>query len=677
MATFSVTNWKRAMCELPRVMALVFLAVPGTLQAQTLDYKAAQEIFGEPVTSSITGSPQRVSDVPGTMEIITADDIRRSGAHDIPSILRNVIGVDVLQWSNDYADVSVRGYNQAGSARLLVLVDGRQVYADFYNYTPWSTLPVELNAIQQIEVVKGPASALFGFNAVGGVVNIVTKDPLDSRANAISLKVGTQGLVEGSAVAAYKVNNRAGFRIELGGRTNDDFSTPGNVLVTYARQGDKRGSANLAGVFKLTDHVQASLEATRTMADEPQLVSPGIAAYVQFDTKSLKGQIVADTALGLIRGTAYTNWYDGLYTASTGTITGSTSINNRSIVGQVEDIFKVGARHTFRASIEYRRNTVNTFSLQGARVFYGVLSGGAMWEWKVKPSFSLTNAFRIDHLMLGREGPVPSMYPFTNADWDRTLTEESFNSGAVWRATELDTLRFTIGRGVQLPSLRDFGAAVEGNARFGRRTGVPTLAPTTITNYEIAWDRKLPAINAQFRTSVYHQRTDDITSYINGSILGGGTTYSTPASIGHSGANGVELSMNGTIGEAWRWGLGYAAERIKDDFNPLFKVDGTVEFQHTTPVHVVTANLGWTRGHWEVDSFLKYESKFYGLTFIATGIGLVPVDDYASIDGRVGYKITDRITLSLSGQNLVPSHQRQTVSAEVERRVFGGLNVGF
>ncbi|MHB1204701.1 MAG: TonB-dependent receptor plug domain-containing protein [Rhodospirillaceae bacterium] len=169
--------------------------------AQSIDYGSLQQLFGEPVTTSVTGSPQRASEVPAAMEIITADDVRRAGAYDIPGILSHATGVDVLQWTSDQADVGLRGYNQANSPRLLVLIDGRQVYADYYGFVPWSALPVEQSAIRQIEIVKGPSSALFGFNAVDGVINIVTFNPLYDEVNTVSVSGGTQDLVQGSAVA--------------------------------------------------------------------------------------------------------------------------------------------------------------------------------------------------------------------------------------------------------------------------------------------------------------------------------------------------------------------------------------------------------------------------------------------------------------------------------------------
>ncbi len=166
--------------------------------------------FTGPVTTSVDGTPQRVVDTPMTMEIITADQIRRSGAKDIPGVLRHVGGVDTLEWGNDDVDVSVRGYNEAYAPRLLVLVDGREVEADDFGETLWNALPVELGMIQQIEVIKGPASALYGFRAVRGVINIITKNPLQAEENTASSLGGTQTYGEGSLVASHRFSRPRG-----------------------------------------------------------------------------------------------------------------------------------------------------------------------------------------------------------------------------------------------------------------------------------------------------------------------------------------------------------------------------------------------------------------------------------------------------------------------------------
>ncbi|HTF63754.1 MAG TPA: TonB-dependent receptor plug domain-containing protein, partial [Edaphobacter sp.] len=217
---------KQSSLALLGAVAALFVALaPLPLNGQSVNYGALEQLFNEPVTTSVTGSPQRVSDVPATVEIVTAEDIRRSGAKDIPGVLRHVAGVDTLEWGNDNTDVSIRGYNQAFSPRLLVLIDGRQVYADDFGYTPWSSIPIELSAIRQIEVIKGPSSALFGFNAVGGVINIITYNPFFDHVNTVSITGGTQNLVSASAVITPRLGERVAVILSARGSMDDDFST--------------------------------------------------------------------------------------------------------------------------------------------------------------------------------------------------------------------------------------------------------------------------------------------------------------------------------------------------------------------------------------------------------------------------------------------------------------------
>src|ERR1700756_3079356 len=166
------------------------LAIATGAQAQSVNYGQLEQFFGEPVTTSATGAPQKATDAPANMEIINADDIRRSGATNLPDVLRFVSGIDVRQYSHGQSDVSMRGYGQESNPRLLVLVNGRQVYSDDFGYTAWDTIPVQMEEIRQIEVIRGPNSALFGFNAVGGVVNIITFDPLNDSANSVTARGG-------------------------------------------------------------------------------------------------------------------------------------------------------------------------------------------------------------------------------------------------------------------------------------------------------------------------------------------------------------------------------------------------------------------------------------------------------------------------------------------------------
>ncbi|MFK5073619.1 hypothetical protein ACI4BE_29240, partial [Klebsiella pneumoniae] len=82
---------------------------------------------------------------------------------------------------------------------------------------------------------------------------------------------------------------------------------------------------------------------------------------------------------------------------------------------------------------EYRHNSTDTVAFVGGQVSYDVMAVGGMWEWRIDPSLTLTNALRLDHLILDRTGRTPAGYFATNDDWNQNLTAVSFNSGLVWK----------------------------------------------------------------------------------------------------------------------------------------------------------------------------------------------------------------------------------------------------
>ena len=318
--------------------------------AQTLDHAALEQLFGEPVTTNATGSPQRASDVPASMEIIDAEQIRRSGARDLPALLRHVTGIDVFQTSLDHADVSVRGYNQAFAPRLLVLVDGRQVYADYYGFTPWATIPIELAAIRQIEIVRGPSSALFGFNAVGGVINIVTYAPRDDIPDSASATIGTQGLTQLSAVTGWKIGEGAGVRLGVGGEDSDDFSTPESAIDAGTRRGDHRRALHIDGGVRIADGVRADFEGTYSSAEHPEIGPTYTMGFLTYETHSVQARVAADTKLGLIEGGIYTNDIHAEVFQDV-QVSPYLVLDNQVTVAQLESVSKIGRGHTLRLSV--------------------------------------------------------------------------------------------------------------------------------------------------------------------------------------------------------------------------------------------------------------------------------------------------------------------------------------
>jgi outer membrane receptor for ferrienterochelin and colicins len=676
LSPVSTMRNKRA-AVLPGLAAILLVSLlPSSLHGQSVDYGALEQLFKEPVTASVTGSPQRASDAPSNMEIITAEDIRRSGAKDIPGVLRSVGGVDTLEWGNDDFDVSVRGYDQANSPRLLVLVDGRQVYADDYGYTPWSTVAVELSSIRQIEVIKGPNSALFGFNAVGGVINIITYDPLYDRVNTVSLTRGTQNMVTASAVATRKLGDRVVVRLSAGGSMDDDFLTPVPSAMSFTpRRRQDRGAFNMDSVISLNSTMQLRFEASHAISQLNEINAGYELNNARYHTTSVKGQFTAEGEFGLLQVTAYTNWLS--MAEDPGVLNQHIDTENRVTVAEAHDIFKLGANHTFRAAIEYRRNTESTTPTTGANVFYDIFAASGMWNWKIASTLSLTNALRVDHLSLGRDGFIPPGFPFTNSDWNRGFSQPSYSSGLVWQPNERNTARLTISQGTQLPNLVDSGALLLVTP-FLNITGTPLLNPTVVTNYEIGWDRATAYPQILFRASAFHQTSSNLTAVTGNVILTPSGPCVLPSNIGSSDANGLEVALGGPLHQHYRWSVNYRPEQITDHFLPFAQAAAAfVDYQHTTPLHLIKANLGWANGRWEIDSYLHYQSSTNGLQPTATAATLTPVAGFVSMDGRAAYNLTDRMTWSVSGQNLTHASQIQTSGPAVERRVLGTMSIYF
>lgn len=161
-----------------------------------------EDVFEETVVTASRGA-QSPLDAPNSTSIITQQDIRLSGITKIPELLRRLAGVDIMEVNNAQSEVSLRGLNQRLSNKVLVLVDGRSVYVDLLGATFWQTLSIGVEDIDRIEVVRGPGSALYGADAVNGVINIITKQPGDGP-SGVNVGYGDHNQTHGSLWASGK-----------------------------------------------------------------------------------------------------------------------------------------------------------------------------------------------------------------------------------------------------------------------------------------------------------------------------------------------------------------------------------------------------------------------------------------------------------------------------------------
>jgi outer membrane receptor protein involved in Fe transport len=181
----------------------------------------------EVVVVTASRSEQLLLEAPTAISVIDSADIALSPAQNYADLLRGVPGLNISQTSARDINMSSRSTVTTLDASQLVLIDGRSVYQDFFGFVAWDLLPIDFSEIEQIEVIRGPGSAVWGANAMSGVVNIITKTPR-SMGNAFRLRAGAGERSTGFGSLTYSgVRDRWSYRLTAGYLTQDPWDRPG------------------------------------------------------------------------------------------------------------------------------------------------------------------------------------------------------------------------------------------------------------------------------------------------------------------------------------------------------------------------------------------------------------------------------------------------------------------
>jgi iron complex outermembrane receptor protein len=156
---------------------------------QSLSTMSIEALMDLQVTS-VSRRAEPLSRAAAAITVITQEDIRRSGATSIPEVLRMVPGLDVAQMDASTWAISALGFNTQYATFMLVLVDGRTVYDPTFNGVRWDAQDTVLEDIDRIEVICGPGAALWGQNAVNGVINITTKKASETQNTLVTVTAG-------------------------------------------------------------------------------------------------------------------------------------------------------------------------------------------------------------------------------------------------------------------------------------------------------------------------------------------------------------------------------------------------------------------------------------------------------------------------------------------------------
>ncbi len=651
-------------------LAALIAAAPAT--AQSIDYAQLEAMFGEPVTTSATGAPQRASDVPAAMTIITGEDIRRTGAISLAEALRGYAGIDVNHFTGQQYDVAIRGGNQPFNPSVLVMVNGRQVYLDYYSLTSWSNLGIELSEIRQIEIVKGPVSALYGFNASQGAINIITYNPAHDRVNAVSAQIGSDGERVVSGVASLALGKRGGVRVS-GGYAEEDEFVPASI---YKDITPHRENAAVDADYALTDIVDARLNYSYSRSRQLMVTAGFIPSQQDIRTSGVQGILSADTGIGIVEAGIVYNDVTSDGQPNVGNVE-HLVLNTRTFIGHVQDIFKPGPRDTVRATLEYRHNALSIAPDRIGRISYQVYSGGLMWNHDLSDAVTLNLAGRVDHLALAQAGAIDPQFGLTNRDFDRALTAWSGNAGLVIRADGASTVRVQLARGVQVPSLASFGLAFEQTAPgiVARVVGNPGLDPTIVESAELGYTHNLARISGALSVSLFYARTKDILTFHQSNI-----SFDPNANmilldarfdnIGSFDSYGVEAMAKGRFSPALKWQIDYTFDAVRVDF-PASIDAADRPFEELTPRHKLGVKLGYEKGRFTLDGRALLRSR---VTYPANG----RVSGWAvGFDGRAAWRLAKGAEIFVVGEDLTSSRYIDNGAARDDIRARVGVSLAF
>lgn len=269
--------------------------------------------YGETVVVTASKTAEELRDAPVAITVVTASEIEKSPAQSYGDLLRVVPGLNVAQTSARDVNLTPRLATGRNARATLALLDGRTIYQDYFGMVLWDLLPINFDEVKQVEVIRGPDSAMWGPNAFGGVVNILTKDPAEMLGTSVKLGGGTLGTREAGVIHAGR-SGAASYKVSASTFTQDAWERPtalpdGTPLPAYENTGTHQYRVDLRLDLDRPDAGKWKLGAGFASSDGAILTGLG-----PFDSKDLyEGHAGAEYRKGDFHAAANTTLHDAKY----------------------------------------------------------------------------------------------------------------------------------------------------------------------------------------------------------------------------------------------------------------------------------------------------------------------------------------------------------------------------
>ncbi len=272
-----------------------------------------ERTYAETVVVTASKTAEEVRDAPVAVTVVPASEIEKSSAESYGDLLRTVPGLNVAQMSARDVNLTPRLATGRNANATLALLDGRTIYQDYFGMVLWDLLPIDFDEVKQVEVVRGPDSAMWGANAMGGVVNILTKDPAEMLGTSVKLGGGTLGTREAGVIHAG-TSGAASYKVSASYFAQDAWERPtalpdGTPLPTYDNTGTHQYRIDLRFDLDRPDNGKWKFGAGFASSDGPILTGLG-----PFDATNLyQGHATAEYLKGDFHASANLTLHDARY----------------------------------------------------------------------------------------------------------------------------------------------------------------------------------------------------------------------------------------------------------------------------------------------------------------------------------------------------------------------------